>query len=44
MMELVKLQVPMAADKSKGLNYIKKNVSSGNSPRNPKYLKDENKL
>ena len=44
MMELVKLQVPMAADKSKGLNYIKKNASSGNSPKNPKFLKDGNKL
>ena len=44
MMELVKLQVPMAADKSKGLNYIKKNASSGNSPKNMKFLKDGNKL
>ena len=42
--ELVQNQVPMAADKTKGLNYIKKNASSGNSPRNPKFLKDGNKL
>ena len=34
--ELEQNQVAMAADKTKGLNYIKKNVSSGNSPKNPK--------
>ena len=42
MMELVKLQVSMAADKTKGINYVKR-TSGGNAHKPPKNLKDGKK-
>jgi Helix-turn-helix. len=42
MMEQVKLQVSMAADKTKGINYVKR-TSGGNAHKPPKNLKDGKK-
>ncbi|SHK61830.1 MULTISPECIES: helix-turn-helix domain-containing protein [unclassified Fibrobacter] len=43
MMELVKLQVSMAADKTKGINYVK-STSGKNAQKPSKELKDGKKL